>query len=272
MEATLVDDWLEHVAVTCTDTTYDFYRGVLEQMVGAFGLPQKWTSKTVTNYLAYCRERGNTDASRHSKLGAVKSFIRWAGDNLVDMDAPTGVKHENRQPIAATEDEVMVLLTAHTLRDPRWQRALLLMSDAGLRETEVRRLKWEDVAADALTVHGKGRKLRRIPAGITKRLTDILSDGGEDRAYVVPGHRGRMLARGYLNHLLRKACTETKLERRLTPHCFRHGFASRAAAQGVPIKAIQMALGHSSLVTTDRYLASLDGNLSLLESGFASFC
>lgn len=68
---------------------------------------------------------------------------------------------------------------------------------------------------------------------------------------------------------LNQACLAAGLTRSLTPHCFRHGFATRAARAGINSKFIQQALGHSSLDVTDRYLTSLDDDVVALRQALS---
>ena len=261
-----IDKWLEHIETFLTKTTLESYDLILHQMVTVCGEPESWQQDSINKFLRWCRNQGNQESSCATKLKAIKSFLSWAGDTVPTISVPKKLSFEKKQPRAATPEEVERLLT-HSLFRGHYRLALLLMADAGLRETEVRSLCWEDIAED-IKVHGKGRKLRLIPADLTPRLAATINSLRKEAGYIVPGQSGNILSRGWLNQLLAKACHDLHLPRVLTCHCLRHGFASQAALRGVHIKAIQLALGHSNLAITSRYLEGLDGGSEMIRAGF----
>lgn len=266
MPETLLDTWIEHIETFLTRTTLESYKLILRQMVSVCGEPELWQADSINKFLRWCRNQGNQESSCSTKLNAVKSFLSWAGDSVPAVTLPKKLSFEKKQPRAATPEEVDRLLNHHLFQGP-YRLALLLMADAGLRESEVRGLRWEEIGED-IKIHGKGRKLRLIPADISPRLAATITAFHKEAGYIVPGQSGNILSRGWLNQLLSRACHDLHLPRILTCHCLRHGFASQAALRGVHIKAIQLALGHSNLAITSRYLEGLDGGSEMIRKGF----
>jgi integrase/recombinase XerD len=167
-------------------------------------------------------------------------------------------------------DEVGALYASPQVR-PALKLALLLMADAGLRECEVRVLRWEDTDTTNETLHlrGKGMKARAV-AIPSERLWAMLLKRKQLTGYVLPGQRGGMLTRGLLSRELGNV-SETLLGHRLPGHSFRHGFAVRASNSGVGVNSIQRALGHSSLTQTSHYLTGLSHDTSEMRKQFEAF-
>ncbi len=258
----VIDDWLYQVEQTRADSTHNLYKSVIEQLYDYGGDPGTWTAQTIAGFLDRCAERGNQASTRRTKLGVIRAFL---SDMNIDLPTPESIPVTQSSPVTATEEE-MDLLIRHA--DGKYRLALLLMADAGLTESEVRKLRWRDVSGDSLFVYGPASKTRTVPI-ITRRLAQAgEANGAGGDEFVVPGRRGKMLARGYLNYVLRGACARAGMERRLTARSVRHGFVARAVRRGVPAKAIQQAVGHSNLATTDRYLAELEGDADFVRRSF----
>jgi len=258
-----VRDWLRMIKQSKSKATYDFYNLVINQVINQCGSPNHWDDSTISSFLEWCADRGNSLSTRNTKLQVIRSFIRSAE---LDILVPNQVSHPSSNPKVASEDDVEKL--TKKLKG-KYKLALLLMADAGLREAEVRHLRWTDVDGN-LTIHGKGNKIRKVPIA-TDRLAKMLGqmrNGGN--GYVVPGRNGNPLCAGWLSKKIANTAEMLGLGR-LTAHSFRHQFAARAARKGVPTKAIQEALGHSNLATTDQYLRSLVGNDEFLNESFECF-
>jgi len=243
--------------------TYNLYKLVMDQIIGKFGPPSSWNDSTISLFLKWCAQQGNSPSTRNTKLQVIRSFVNAM---RLDILVPNEVTHPSSNPKVASISDVEKL--AKELKG-KYKLALLLMADAGLREAEVRHLRWVDVN-DNLTIHGKGNKVRKVPIA-TDRLTKMLEQmRNGNNGYVVSGKNGSPICSGWLSKKIASTAERLGLGR-LTAHSFRHQFAARAARRGVPAKAIQEALGHSSLTTTDQYLRSLVGNDEFLEESFENF-
>lgn len=270
----LLERWLDFILETASERTYELYSQVARELVSSVGHPEKWKVGSVAKYLDWLREKGNSDRSRHTKLQIVRSFMRWAGESLpkgVIESVPPNIRFKASPPRVAKPTDIEELIAG--LDDyPTLRLAVLLMADAGLRESEVRGLRWGDVDDGVMTIEGKGSKTRKVPA-VTPRLFEALRDGLDSHKpseYIVPDSSGGQLVRGTIGRQLKAACRRLGLTA-MNPHSFRHGFAIRAVLSGIPAPLIQRALGHSSLAVTDIYLRGLDGDVQSLKEGFAGF-
>ena len=258
-----VKNWLEMIKQSKSSNTYALYKMVIHQIIGEFGSPTHWGDSTINSFLEWCAGRENSLSTRNTKLQVIRSFIKSMG---LDILVPEQVSHPSPNPKVASVDNVKALVGK---LKGKYRLALLLMADAGLREAEVRHLRWDDVD-DMLTIYGKGNKIRMIPIA-TERLSNALKQGQNNgNKYVVSNGNGSPICSGWLSKKIAKVSEELGIGR-LTAHSFRHQFAARAVRRGVPVKAIQVALGHSNLVTTDHYLRSLVGNNEFLEKSFECF-
>jgi integrase/recombinase XerD len=143
-------------------------------------------------------------------------------------------------------------------------RAMLyVLWRCGLRVSELLSLKASDVTADSVRVlHGKGDKARTV--GLDPEAAAVLGQWLERRRTlglrgpVFCTLKGEPLHTNAVRELLKRLCRKAGVERRVTPHTFRHTFAATAARQ-IPVHYVQSALGHSSLAVTSRYVAHLGG-------------
>jgi integrase/recombinase XerD len=149
---------------------------------------------------------------------------------------------------------------SNALRD----RAILAtLYGCGLRVSEAATLSLEDVDFDSkfVRVKGKGNKERLVPFGplTATPLTDYLNGprftgiSGHDCEFVFLSRRGQGLTRMGLWFVVRKAATRVGLADRVTPHTFRHSFATHLIQAGADLRSVQMMLGHSSVSTTQIY-------------------
>ncbi len=261
-------EWIHIAGQGFSPRTKDLYARVLGEVEAALGPPTGWTIFGVSAWLQDLTTRGCSPATRHTYLQAVRSFCR---SQLPDLWAqlPKRIPHMAGDPQVAHQEDIDALYASPQVR-PALKTALLLMADGGLRECEVRALRWDDVdlVNEVLLVHGKGSKLRRV-AVPSRRLWENLAKRAQPVGYVVPGRGGNMLSRGTLSRQLAKA-SEVCTGKRLPAHAFRHGFAVRAA-ETVPMNHLQRALGHASLSTTAKYLRSLDGDIEAQRKAFEAF-
>lgn len=164
-----------------------------------------------------------------------------------------------------TTDEVQALLAAcsHGATGHRNRAMIYVLWRCGLRVSELLALRPCDVAADAIRVlHGKGDKARSV--GLDSEAAAILGVWMERRRTLrLRGPlfctlKGEPLHTNAVRELIKRLCAKAGVERRVTPHTFRHTFAANAARQ-IPVHYVQDALGHSSLAVTSRYVSHLGG-------------
>lgn len=158
------------------------------------------------------------------------------------------VAGDTPRPRPAPDDVWRDLLAA---APPRERMMARLAGEAGLRRAEVAQCRLDDLVMDrggwALIVRGKGNKQRIVP------VTDSLAR--EIRSYCQHGYLFPSPAGGHLNPKWVGAIISRLMPPGVTMHALRHRFSSRGYAQTRNIVAVSQALGHSSIATTQRYVA-----------------
>jgi integrase/recombinase XerD len=166
-----------------------------------------------------------------------------------------------------TTDEIQSILAKCTggALGLRNRAMLYVLWRCGLRVSELLDLKPGDVLTEAIRVrHGKGDKARTV--GLDPEAAAILGQWMERRkALGIDGRqplfctqRGEALHSNAIRELLKRLCKKAGIAKRVTPHTWRHTFASTAARQ-LPVHYVQQALGHSSLDTTAKYIGHIGG-------------
>lgn len=164
-----------------------------------------------------------------------------------------------RLPEALDEGQLAALALAAAASGPRDLAAVTLMAYAGLRVSEVARLRWDDIEGEVVRVRmGKGRKDRLVPAhprllaalGALRKSTVLRSP------YVFPSPQDprRPLTTRALQYLVERLGRQAGLPRRLShPHTLRHTAATRLLRACHDLRIVQMFLGHASIQTTTIY-------------------
>ncbi|MEK6252656.1 MAG: site-specific integrase [Actinomycetota bacterium] len=157
-------------------------------------------------------------------------------------------------------------------------RALIvLLWRAGLRISEALDLRASDINPDAgmvTVLRGKGGKRRDVPLDsgamaevlLWRKYRESLPPLRGRRVLICTLKEGKPISAGYVRQLLRRLAAGADIEKRVTPHTFRHTYAAELAAINIPMPEIRDALGHGSLATTDAYLRELHPSLDRLRA------
>ena len=248
-------------------TTRLLYRYVVTTFLGEVGAPP-WTPQAVLLHLNKLADR-NAETSVATKAQIIRSFLKWAASrghcDTMLADCAVTRKPAKRTPRTASADEIGELFSY--VNRPRTKLALLLATSLGLRESEIRGLRWVDVDLERETVSvlGKGNKRRELPICDEELLAELRKQQGETMQYLVPGQGGKQLTKGALGKTMKRLCAAAGI-RTLNPHALRHAFAATHAISGVSSAVLSKMLGHSNLATTERYLTDLT-NVESLRAG-----
>jgi integrase/recombinase XerC/integrase/recombinase XerD len=214
---------------------------------------------------------GLAESSVNRALSAVKGFYAYCRRfELVESEpfsSVRGMKKQRALPEVLSPEEVEELLELpgddfYGLRD----KALLeLLYSAGCRVAEAAGLNVDDVSAggESLRVLGKGAKERYLFLGGPARLAlgqyyparaaRLRSAGKQDqKALFINGNGGRLSQRG-IAYLLDGYVRRSGVQRRVSPHTFRHSFATHLLDRGADIRVVQELLGHTQVSTTQIY-------------------
>ena len=136
---------------------------------------------------------------------------------------------------------------------------------SGLRVTELVELKLSDLFFEegVIKVTGKGNKQRFVPVSqasvkyidlyrTTERIQLSIAPGHEDTLFL--NRRGKGLTRAMIFTLVKRLAESAGVQKSISPHTFRHSFATHLLENGADLRAIQQMLGHESITTTEVYM------------------
>ncbi len=220
----------------------------------------------VRTHVADLQAKGSSRATVLRKISALRSLVKFLrSEGELRRDPFLGVPMPKRQrtlPKFLTEAEMQQILDAPTssgLGAQRDRALIELLYSSGLRRAEARVLNVGDVdfLAGTLRVFGKGSKERMVPAGnvALTHLRGYLRSRGSpaDGEPLFVSQRGVRLSEEGLVFLVRRWVRRSSLLKNVTPHVFRHSFATHLLNRGCNIREVQEMLGHANLNTTQIY-------------------
>jgi len=195
---------------------------------------------------------------------ALRFFYTHTLHRKVGIDRIPFPRRERKLPLILSRDEVKAVLEAPL--DLRHRAMLAILYGAGLRVSEVTRLKVADIdsARNVLWVRsGKGRKDRQ--GLLPPKLRELLRCYWRSRRpadWLFPGSRpGQPISVKVIFMACRRAGRAAGLAKSVHPHLLRHAFATHLLEAGTNLRTIQILLGHANLETTARYLQVADVNV-----------
>ncbi|MFH0883196.1 MAG: site-specific tyrosine recombinase XerD [bacterium] len=276
-----LEEFLAHLRLerSYSDNTADAYRRDLERYLQdmanrGVSEPDDVTREHVTAHLKTLRGLGLADATVARAASAMRHFHKFlVRENLSKKDPTTHLKINRSQrklPVYLTVEEAERLVESPDVRTPlgiRDRAMLELLWACGLRASELVTLKTTDALWEEglLRVFGKGSKERVVPIGeeaihwvrdeyLGGGIRDHLSKGlGRDRHTLFLSRNGRPLTRQMLNILVSRYAAAAKVRVEVTPHVFRHTFATHLVEAGADLRAVQEMLGHADISTTQIY-------------------
>jgi len=230
------------------------------------------TTEDIRTLVMRLRERGLEAVSVRSRLQAVKAYCRWAGLTVV---IPKMKIEERVLPtFDAAQVKRLMQWRPRTTPQHRLQALVATLCDSAARIDELLNLRWQDVDFDnlLLTLHGKGRKDRKVPMSLELRKRLFLwQRKSETKSGLVFGTRGGT-KQGRRNVLrdVKALCRELGFEPpERTLHSFRHTFALNYLRNGGSVFHLQKCLGHSSLEMTRRYANLTTSDLQAVHERFS---
>lgn len=208
-------------------------------------------------YLLTLSDDNATSVAYHAQAA---SALRFLFERVVRRPAADGQipkpRKERKLPAVLAQDEALQLVAS--LKNTKHRALLMLLYSAGLRVSEVVRLRPEDLDTHRMLVRvrgGKGRKDRytllseRALAAVREYIAEY-----HPRTWLFPGPRpSRHLAARTAQRIVEKARSRARISTPATPHTLRHSFATHLLEAGTDLRHIQELLGHESTRTTEIY-------------------
>ena len=273
----LLDSYREYLRLekNLTANTVSAYTDDVEKLLRyltAAGIPPEQAKLAdLENFAAGLHDIGITPRSQARILSGVKSFYKFLLldgriDSLPTELLPMPQIGEHLPEVLSVEeiDSIIAAADLHEQEGQRNRTIIEMLCSCGLRVSELCELRLSDIfrAEGFVRVTGKGRKQRLVP--ISDRALRELSLWEEDRANINirPGYedyvflsftRGRKLSRITVFYIVRLLAARAGIRKEISPHTFRHSFATHLLEGGANLRAIQEMLGHQSISTTEIY-------------------
>lgn len=222
-------------------------------------------------FLAYLYDFGLNEKSQARIVSGIKTFYKYLMIENLMIENPAELlespKLSRKLPDTLSFNEVQGILEKIDLSldfGTRNRTIIETLYSCGLRATELINLKLSNLYLDVdfIKVIGKGNKERLIPIGsIAKKFILIyikevrskqkIKKGEEN--YLFLNRRGAHLSRVMIFYIVKESAKNAAIEKEVSPHTFRHSFATHLIEGGADLRAVQEMLGHSSITTTEIY-------------------
>lgn len=260
-----------------SDNTVQAYVRDVEKLVSFLELrqnsetPALISPESLEQFLFWLNELCLDIRSQARILSGVKAFFKYLLMEDVRQDDPTELlempKLGRKIPEVLSYDEIQRMLAAIDLSLPHGQRNRAMLETlyaCGLRVSELINLKMTNMYLDVgiIKVIGKNDKERLVPIGeeAIKHIRFYV-EGVRRQLRIDPYHenfvflnkRGKKLSRIMVFYVIKELAQLAKIKKTVSPHTFRHSFATHLVEGGADLKAVQDMLGHESITTTELY-------------------
>ena len=229
------------------------------------------TLQELQDFQQYLYNKGISARSQARITSGIKAFYRFLIYEGTLQDDPTALldapKIGFHLPDILSIEEIEAIIRVIDLSTPEGHRnraMVEIMYGCGLRVSELVNMKISQLYFDEgfIKVLGKGNKERFVPIGeMAKKMILLYQNGARQQVKIKKGEedylflnrRGRHLTREMVFMLVKKWAKEAGIEKTISPHTFRHSFATHLIDGGADLRAVQQMLGHESITTTEIY-------------------
>lgn len=233
--------------------------------------PEKIQLEHLQEFIAWINELGLEARSQARILSGIKSFYKYLLLENITDENPTellqGPKLGRKLPEFLTVVEVDAVLNAIDLSKSEGQRNRAMLEtlySSGLRVSELIGLRKTNLFLDIgfLKITGKGDKERLVPIGSSAvKHIKLYEDHYRNHLSIKTGHedflflnkRGAKLTRVMIFTIIKNLAMKAGIHKKISPHTFRHSFATHLIEGGADLRAVQEMLGHESITTTEIY-------------------
>lgn len=257
---------------TVNSYCYDIERLVLFLETNSIEIsPFKIQEETLQQFIYEVSKEVNA-RSQARIISGLKSFFSYLifedyrTDNPLELIESPRLGRKLPDVLSIEEIDQLIGAVDLTSNEGERNRAILeTLYGCGLRVSELVELKISDLffEEDFIKVTGKGNKQRFVPiAEITKKYISIYKDQVRchqtiykaDSDTLFLNRRGKKLTRAMIFTIIKRLAVEISLQKKISPHTFRHSFATHLLENGADLRSIQMMLGHESITTTEIYV------------------
>lgn len=231
----------------------------------------KVSQEDLLGFIASLNDIGIKARSQARIVSGLKGFFKYLlMEKIISVDPSELIESPKlgmKLPVTLTVEEIEDMFSAVDLSSPQGARnrtMLELLYGCGLRVSELTELKISQIHFNEgfIQVIGKGNKERLVPFGgqASRQLKLFLDNnrrhvqpkkGFEDHIFL--NKHGRKISRVTVFNIIKKLCEQCEIKKNVSPHTFRHSFATHLVHGGADLRAVQEMLGHESITTTEIY-------------------
>jgi len=233
--------------------------------------PQKVKLNHLKSFVEWLNDKGVSPRTQARTISGIKSFYKFLLIEEKIISDPTALlespKIGRKLPDVLTTEEIDSLIYGIDTLKPEGQRNKAILEtlySCGLRVSELVNLKISNLFLDEnyIKVEGKSNKERLVPVN-DRAISEInkYSEGYRKSLKIVPdavdilflNRRGQKLSRVMIFTIIKNLASKVNLDKKISPHTFRHSFATHLIEGGADLRAVQEMLGHESILTTEIY-------------------
>ena len=232
--------------------------------------PIECTPDTVNSFI-YNSSKKNSPRSQARKISGLKSFVKFLvfegylkSSPMSNIESP---KLGRKLPDILNVEEISQMINSINIKEKFGQRnktIIEILYGTGIRVSELIELKISNIffKENLIRVLGKGDKERFVPIGL-KAKKSIIDYINNDRKYqkieessndiLILSKYGKKITRHMIFTLIKNISKKSGITKKISPHTFRHSFASHLLKNGADLRTIQLILGHENITTTEIY-------------------
>lgn len=232
--------------------------------------PIECTPDTVNSFI-YNSSKKNSPRSQARKISGLKSFFKFLvfegylkSSPMSNIESP---KLGRKLPDILNVEEISQMINSINIKEKFGQRnktIIEILYGTGIRVSELIELKISNIffKENLIRVLGKGDKERFVPIGL-KAKKSIIDYINNDRKYqkieessndiLILSKYGKKISRHMIFTLIKNISKKSGITKKISPHTFRHSFASHLLKNGADLRTIQLILGHENITTTEIY-------------------
>lgn len=241
--------------------------------------PKEVSYNVLNEYLMVLKDTGVTPRTQARSISSIKSFFKYLlYDGTIGLNPASSLdspKIGRSLPSVLSVEEIEAMIDCVDMNKQEGQRNKAILEtlySCGLRVSELVNLKLSQInfRTGYIKIEGKGNKERIVPLGArAKDEIRCYLKKDRDRMKKARGHEdilflnkmGKALSRVMIFNIIKETARRAGLSKVVSPHTFRHSFASHLVNGGADIRTVQDMLGHESILTTEIY-THLDNNFT----------
>jgi integrase/recombinase XerD len=233
--------------------------------------PQKVRLNHLKSFVEWLNNRGVSPRTQARTISGIKSYFKYLlieekinSDPTSLLDSP---RIGRKLPDVLSIEEINMLINSVDTEKPEGQRNKAILEtlySCGIRVSELVNLKISNLSFDQgfIKVEGKSNKERLVPISKSAiKEINIYIEGYRKTLKIVPAaqdilflnRRGQMLSRVMIFTVIKTLALQVNLNKKISPHTFRHSFATHLIDGGADLRSVQEMLGHESILTTEIY-------------------